>query len=350
MDTTTAGRTMTTRKGQRIYTELTDREAIDLTAGLAHPFLISMHQQLGQGRGLSQDQMAWTHHHAMKQRDALAAAAVEPAEGDGGHSFLGLYEHLAAARDRGLKTPGMLLLWPGHEGERVKTIRAKLMGERSRHAGRVMVCDGPGGGSQLGDRLYGYIDADGTYRTRGALTPDPVLAALTMVNDDPEGEARKYGKLTGNCCYCQASLETPESLEAGYGPVCARQRGLPWGKRPGRPEPAPTPPVADALAGSLDALAADREQDAAFAATEAEQERRGFESDPDYRAHLAREEESYRDFPGEERAFDPEALDEMAREDAEGRSFEAALAESGREATEAFYRDLAAVTRAGGYY
>lgn len=51
---------------------------------------------------------------------------------------------------------------------------------------------------------------------------------------DPEGEAIRAGKLSGQCSFCKSPLSTPESVSAGYGPVCARHWGLPWGhKSPG---------------------------------------------------------------------------------------------------------------------
>ena len=43
-------------------------------------------------------------------------------------------------------------------------------------------------------------------------------------------QAAKFGQLVGRCCFCSKAIDTPESTQAGYGPVCASKYGLPWGK------------------------------------------------------------------------------------------------------------------------
>lgn len=35
----------------------------------------------------------------------------------------------------------------------------------------------------------------------------------------------------GTCCYCNKPLEDPDSKKVGYGPICAKRWGLPWGKQ-----------------------------------------------------------------------------------------------------------------------
>jgi hypothetical protein len=39
------------------------------------------------------------------------------------------------------------------------------------------------------------------------------------------------GKDLGTCCYCNHALDHAESKEVGYGPICAKNWGLPWGKK-----------------------------------------------------------------------------------------------------------------------
>ena len=41
----------------------------------------------------------------------------------------------------------------------------------------------------------------------------------------------------GRCCFCGLKLTTPDSVAAGYGPDCATQRGLPYGKTSARRAP-----------------------------------------------------------------------------------------------------------------
>jgi len=43
-------------------------------------------------------------------------------------------------------------------------------------------------------------------------------------------EAHAFGKMVGRCCFCSLPIDTPESVSAGYGPVCAANKGLPWGE------------------------------------------------------------------------------------------------------------------------
>jgi len=43
-------------------------------------------------------------------------------------------------------------------------------------------------------------------------------------------EAHTFGRITRTCCYCGLGLTTPESVGAGYGPTCAKNHRLPWGK------------------------------------------------------------------------------------------------------------------------
>ncbi len=43
-------------------------------------------------------------------------------------------------------------------------------------------------------------------------------------------EAAKFGQLYGTCCFCWRELTDERSIEAGYGPTCAENRGLPWGE------------------------------------------------------------------------------------------------------------------------
>lgn len=39
-----------------------------------------------------------------------------------------------------------------------------------------------------------------------------------------------HAQETGNCSFCHRELTDAPSVFAGYGPVCAAKRGLPWGE------------------------------------------------------------------------------------------------------------------------
>lgn len=80
---------------------------------------------------------------------------------------------------------------------------------------------------------YGRVEPNGQLTTGRAMTP-AVLELIRELAADPVAAARRYASLTGNCCFCNLALTTPESVTAGYGPVCAGHYGLPWGNREGR--------------------------------------------------------------------------------------------------------------------
>jgi Family of unknown function (DUF6011) len=82
-----------------------------------------------------------------------------------------------------------------------------------------------------GSPYFGKLHADGRvelYRDGKTIEAD-ILDLLNKFSADPAGFSAAHGKLTRNCCYCEKTLDTKESLAVGYGPVCAQHFGLPWG-------------------------------------------------------------------------------------------------------------------------
>ena len=79
---------------------------------------------------------------------------------------------------------------------------------------------------KVSNEYAGKITKEGKWlaRERGSLE-----TLLLNFAADPKGEAIKYGKLTGNCCFCARTLTADNSLETGYGPICAARYGLPHG-------------------------------------------------------------------------------------------------------------------------
>lgn len=51
---------------------------------------------------------------------------------------------------------------------------------------------------------------------------------VTELCNDPFGTVAAHGKLMNKCCFCKKSLTDPNSVDHGYGPVCAKHWGLPW--------------------------------------------------------------------------------------------------------------------------
>lgn len=78
---------------------------------------------------------------------------------------------------------------------------------------------------------YGRVLQDGMFEqsnaTQGSSNLTSIIALLTAFAADPAKVAREYGHLTGHCCFCNLPLTDPASLKAGYGPVCAKNWGLP---------------------------------------------------------------------------------------------------------------------------
>jgi len=117
---------------------------------------------------------------------------------------------LAAARDRGLKSPKTRFAAPG-SGELALSL-APLTGK---NPGAVYV--------KVNGEYTGKVTADGT-----AYGLTPVLVdALRAIAADPAAAGAAYGRLTGNCSFCTQGLTDEGSLEVGYGPKCAKNYGLP---------------------------------------------------------------------------------------------------------------------------
>lgn len=98
-------------------------------------------------------------------------------------------------------------------------------GQKSKYTGQIMVTDGGPFGA---NRYYGRIDLDGVFHATDSATI-PVFALLERLSRHPVDVAGEYGRLTGQCCFCQLGLKDARSTAVGYGPVCADHFGLPWG-------------------------------------------------------------------------------------------------------------------------
>jgi hypothetical protein len=113
-----------------------------------------------------------------------------------------------------------------------KDVVLSLAGDRSAHKGTLNVTDG---GSFDNNIWYGRIAKTGKFDKSARREAQPnmtsVVALLTALGQDPAGTAAKYGKLTGQCCFCALPLTDERSTEVGYGQKCASNWGLPWGNK-----------------------------------------------------------------------------------------------------------------------
>ncbi len=91
----------------------------------------------------------------------------------------------------------------------------------------VLNVKGPGGFDQ--HKWYGRITIDGAWDQRHKEVDERMADALSRLAMDPVGTAAMYGRLSGKCCFCKKQLTDAPSVDAGYGPVCAKRWGLAWG-------------------------------------------------------------------------------------------------------------------------
>ena len=81
---------------------------------------------------------------------------------------------------------------------------------------------------------YGRIFLDGKFQPSKKI-PEPIIEqlmnALQAFNNNPERMAHAYGRRTGRCCFCNLPLTNEKSIDVGYGPVCARNFRLKYGKK-----------------------------------------------------------------------------------------------------------------------
>lgn len=124
-----------------------------------------------------------------------------------------------------LKYPRLMMLIPS-----VGLLSVSLCGEKSMYKGDWHLKN------PESQQYWGRLSRSGEYHPSGLARQMPVewkramMQVLQGLASDPDSLLSQFGKALGNCCFCWGKLETPESLHFGYGPVCAKNWGLPWGK------------------------------------------------------------------------------------------------------------------------
>jgi hypothetical protein len=149
------------------------------------------------------------------------ATAVSDATADVGN-MSGLIEIFQKAKEK-LKWPKIRLEVNGNP------VVLKIAGEKSKYTGEIMVTDGGPFGA---NRYYGRVSREGRWvkPNRDFLELGDVGTLLENMAANPAKTASEYGKLTGQCCFCNKALDDSRSTAVGYGPVCAKHYGLPWGE------------------------------------------------------------------------------------------------------------------------
>lgn len=105
------------------------------------------------------------------------------------------------------------------------TVRIQRAGQQSRYCGELQVTDGQG---YQGGRYYGRIDKAGNFHP-GRDFSGAVTAALVEIEANPAEALGRMGRAEGACCFCGKDLTDENSTVHGYGPVCAKNWGLPHG-------------------------------------------------------------------------------------------------------------------------
>jgi hypothetical protein len=173
-----------------------------------------------QSRPASEKQAYWINELAKRATGRSASGARETTAIGSLSGVMALFDK---AR-RHLKHPAIVLGWRD-DREHIHELRLTIAGERARVPGSVNVVD------EADRAWFGRILADGNFEHSPRIeTPAPVLDLLGRFACDPVTVAGEHGRLTGKCCFCNSGLKDERSTAVGYGPTCARNFGLPWGR------------------------------------------------------------------------------------------------------------------------
>jgi len=82
--------------------------------------------------------------------------------------------------------------------------------------------------TRVNGEYRGKLLSTGAYIGFGGDSPE-VKTILACESDDLLSLAAKHGHETGNCSFCGLTLTDPRSVAKGWGPICSKRWGLPWG-------------------------------------------------------------------------------------------------------------------------
>lgn len=217
------------KDGAKITSPYSDVEVIGALRKIRKPsdFAQSLIRQFDD-RGLTSAQLFWAHKIAVEEDERVARVMSGEAESsvrtpdysvpladEGFAAIKGLFAHAAEK----LKYPKIrFYVDDDHQ------YQLSVAGPSARYPGTVNVVTLDR--TWLG-RIF-EVDAK-TWFYKSKVCPDDVVDILQSFSEDPITFAGEYGRQVGQCCFCRIPLTDPRSLEAGYGPVCAKNWGLPWG-------------------------------------------------------------------------------------------------------------------------
>ncbi len=192
-------------------------------------FAESLLSQLERKGSLSDKQWYWIGKladTAEKAKEGIPDFTQEVEVGDFG-GVIQLFKNAAAS---GLKNPKIRLGIP--MGTHNQPLALSVAGHKSKHPGCVNVTNGE---PYHHNTWFGRITPHGVWQPSQHVEPDLMARLMTLLSalaQDPAGTASKYGRLVGYCCFCHSELSDERSKAVGYGPVCAKNWGLPWGDLP----------------------------------------------------------------------------------------------------------------------
>lgn len=202
----------------RICKELTDAEfPVDPNS---KQFVKELVQKFQKYQSLSEKQEYWLRFHYSKALGLTQAPEKVVTEVGSMAGVVTMFNHAK----QHLKYPKIEL--QDEEGNRVVL---KMAGQTAKAPGTINVTDGGAFGQGW---WFGRVTADGKFEQNSKAPVDRVALVsklLRALSKDPAGVAGAHGHLTASCCFCNTHIETDESLAVGYGPVCAKNFGLPWG-------------------------------------------------------------------------------------------------------------------------
>ena len=183
------------------------------------PFAESLIKQWTKSALLSDKQLYWVTVLASRAQGIPDFTREETDVGE----FSGVIELFKKAGVN-LKYPCIVL-----QTEAGQKVTLKPTGASSKYPGAVNVTNG---GSYATNKWYGRVDVTGKFvlGPEAAHLKNDLTAILVKLAKSPHRVAAEHGKMTGACCFCNSKLTDPKSTEVGYGPVCAKQWSLPWGK------------------------------------------------------------------------------------------------------------------------
>jgi len=170
----------------------------------------------------------WLHEHAQRQLEREEHASA-PATVESAANALGCLPRIAAfltpVSER-LKSGASVTFTSG-----LLTVNIRRAGADSRHPGSFYVRGLTG--FDLNNTVYmGRISPEGHwFPTSDGLQHTAVFALLDEFEQGPADYCAAYGQRTGRCAFCDLHLDDPVSVGLGYGPHCARNYRLPYGKR-----------------------------------------------------------------------------------------------------------------------